>query len=816
MRPIRLAPADTHFDVLTSTRRRVTRLIILSLSIAAGLATGGGLPVALSASGGSTITVCPSGPPACDFQTIQQGLQMAAAGDTVWVAPGEYHGPVSLKAYVALRSSQGEQATAIVANSGPIVFAEGVVSATLEGFNIDGTHIISRATGILAIDSELSIVRSRIQHFQGAHGTVTEPYGSNATAIRFEGHGRLVIMDSSIDDVHGGNGLVGSGHAGGKAVGITASGDGDLSVTAVSIENLSGGDSGNLVPYPYFCSGTGGDAVAIQTEGTIDLLLRDSQIHHVWGGKPCQAAARWCVERSGAAVGIQANGGLVTLLNNQLSHLYVWQSYYGLPSYAIHASSTLGTHLEGNSIDQMVAIDIEERSALREGPESPACGPPPGTVVAIASEGDDELLAVANQITRLRGAGIGGLAIAVDAHSTHDVVLLENHVQDVTGGSEGLSCRESNACAISFRISQAAKALVNANEVNEVSGGDALAFYMCILIKGGGGMGLSLDNVNQSTVSNNAIRAIRGGRGIECDGSVIEAGDARSLYVAEGRAEIVNNVFHLSTGGAGAVPGAPNGAGVAIHVEGDTVANLANNVVTSHDVGIRLIRPAIITEDYNDLWRNEMNYSGLVAGPHDKHVVPGFTDPANGNFLLKPDSQLIDSGRNEGAPRQDIEGDPRPLDGNDDGLAVADIGVDEFWLGLQGSSKIAVPLAVRPADVITYQLSLVNDSTRYDLPGVTVTDTLPINAHYVDGSLWAANGVAGYADGTITWTGTLPANGTVAITYQATADEQLEEPTALVNRAVLNDRIGQPRTIYAVVYVNPTRRYFPLTPGGGR
>ena len=97
-----------------------------------------------------------------------------------------------------------------------------------------------------------------------------------------------------------------------------------------------------------------------------------------------------------------------------------------------------------------------------------------------------------------------------------------------------------------------------------------------------------------------------------------------------------------------------------------------------------------------------------------------------------------------------------------------------------------------------------------------MTDTLPMDAHYVDGSLWAASGIAGYADGTITWTGTIPANGTVAITYQATADAQLEGPTAIVNRAVLNDHIGQPRTIHVVVYVNPTRRYFPLTPGGGR
>ena len=227
-------------------------------------------------------------------------------------------------------------------------------------------------------------------------------------------------------------------------------------------------------------------------------------------------------------------------------------------------------------------------------------------------------------------------------------------------------------------------------------------------------------------------------------------------------------------------------------------------------------QPAIALVDYNDLWQNLTNYTGVAPGPHELHVLPGFADPANDNFLLKPDSQLIDAGSIEGAPLKDIQGDPRPLDGNDDGLAVADIGVDEFSLGLQGSSKIAVPLAVRPADVITYQLSLANASTRYDLPGVTVTDTLPINAHYVNGSLWTASGVAGYDDGIITWTGAVPASSSITIRYQATADEQLEGPYALVNRAILNDHVGQPRMIYTVVYVNPTRRYFPLTPGGGR
>ena len=130
MRPNQLATADTHLGVLTLTKGRVTRLIILSLAIAAGLAIAGALPLALSASGGSTITVCPSGPPACDFQTIQQGLQAAAAGDTVLVAPGEYLGPIKLKSQVTLRSSHGEEVTVILADTGPIVHAEDVVSAT--------------------------------------------------------------------------------------------------------------------------------------------------------------------------------------------------------------------------------------------------------------------------------------------------------------------------------------------------------------------------------------------------------------------------------------------------------------------------------------------------------------------------------------------------------------------------------------------------------------------------------------------------------------------------------------------------------------
>jgi Big-like domain-containing protein/parallel beta helix pectate lyase-like protein len=116
---------------------------------------------------------------------------------------------------------------------------------------------------------------------------------------------------------------------------------------------------------------------------------------------------------------------------------------------------------------------------------------------------------------------------------------------------------------------------------------------------------------------------------------------------------------------------------------------LTNNIIVAKPGQTGLQCGPFITEQpiirFNNIFSSGgMAYSGSCSNKTgtDGNISadPRFTNPAQGDYHLQQGSPSIDTGYNQ-APNlldTDIDGDPRILDGDGNGTAIVDMGVDEF------------------------------------------------------------------------------------------------------------------------------------------
>jgi len=86
--------------------------------------------------------------------------------------------------------------------------------------------------------------------------------------------------------------------------------------------------------------------------------------------------------------------------------------------------------------------------------------------------------------------------------------------------------------------------------------------------------------------------------------------------------------------------------------------------------------------------------SNLGRGAGNIELDPLYVDSSNADYLLRDYhitdcSPCIDAGTATGAPDHDIDGDPRPLDGDDDGAADHDMGADEVYFDADGDGFLS-------------------------------------------------------------------------------------------------------------------------------
>lgn len=123
------------------------------------------------------------------------------------------------------------------------------------------------------------------------------------------------------------------------------------------------------------------------------------------------------------------------------------------------------------------------------------------------------------------------------------------------------------------------------------------------------------------------------------------------------------------------------------------------------------------------------------------------------------------------------------------------------------STKMASKSVARLGESIDYAIMLANQNAT-EIPNVIVTDTLPAVLKYKSGSLSATSGNAVYSNGVITWTGTVPPQNQVTISFGTSVDRSAPLGTTLVNTVLINNN-GLIVSRSANVYLSPHLVYLP-------
>lgn len=269
----------------------------------------------------------------------------------------------------------------------------------------------------------------------------------------------------------------------------------------------------------------------------------------------------------------------------------------------------------------------------------------------------------------LKGSGIDNTIL--DGGTEGDVVIAADDCTitgfTIKGGEYGIVCDETSPTITGNKLMNATFTTVACANSSPTITDNIIADSDC---------GILIFEQSFPLVSGNTISNCNFGIISDDEGSV-------------GAGVICNNIIHS------------NGDGIVCSYTGPTITNntiaynggagigcgsiatpvITNNIIMRNGTyGLEVYGPSVILS-YNNVWGNETgDYYGISPGEGDISVDPLVEDYLSDIYRLQEGSPCIDAGTNsaEGLPETDFEGNPRIIDGDNDGTATVDMGAYEY------------------------------------------------------------------------------------------------------------------------------------------
>ncbi len=624
-----------------------------------------------SALPGAAYTVCASG---CDYPAIQTAIDSVPPGSTINVLPGTYYENVYWTGKDLVLQGSGAAQTTIEAPSGGTVIEitgwSGPVSSAslIAGFTIQGGNTSGNGGGIGILWG--ASPRIEDNHIMGNQAGLFG--GGIAVAMGASPAVANNVIEGNTAQLGGGVGMFGGGSPalqGNQILTNVATLDGGGMYVKDSGSNPT--ISENLIQGNTASHFGGGIIAGNQTAAVIEGNTIDSNTAGYDGG---------------GVIIQQYSGGQLTnnvITNNQASAdpsfngigggVKVWG--YSNPLISGNdVSGNYGYDGGGMYVENFSSPAITNNTVEGNTAESRGGG-------VVVNRGNPWF--ATNVITGNLSAASGGGVLVLSATPTFEENRIA-HNESSAGDGGGIYFLGSGGAEFSHNtVSENRAAYGGGGLVTHSSSMTVSHNLVAGNTAGTWGGGLLIQSGSDASVVNNQIvgnGALAGGGGI---------------YVGNASPALLNNSI---VDNQALVQGQPS-AGEGIYVygsagEGGSLPPITNNVVVGHSYGIfvwgSLATPLL---SHNDFWESAVSHYGNVSpGTTDISADPLFANRPLGDVHLIWNSPAVDAG-SEPAPADDFDGDTRPQDGNDDSVAVADMGADEFIclvLDINGNGEVDV------------------------------------------------------------------------------------------------------------------------------